>query len=430
MSKGKTIAFFPSPGAVGPAMNLIGIAQGLKERGHRPVFCIDPNIAGLVQGYGLEELLVSCLPPRSPEEFAQMVDEFLRDALAAFRSSPYEQISTYVKTCMEATVDSVSWGQKALPAAFAQIQPDLIVKDNVALYPVTEMQGCPWVRVISCCESEIRDPDIPPFLSGCHENDRAECEKFLARFTEVIKPIHDRFNEVVRSTGHAPLTWPDFEPLSPHLNLLLCPGPLRFARRHPLDFKTCQYLDGCVRYETEPYEVPKFKKHDDKPLVYLSFGSMGIADIELIKRMIAVLGALPFRVLVNVGMFEREYSEIPDNIQAASWFKQTALIPHCDVVIQHGGNNTLNETLYHGKRPILMPFAWDGHDNAARIADTQHGVRLPRYDWTEQQLADALERVMTDRTINENLARTCRYMQANDGRKRAASLIENLLQVT
>ena len=31
--------------------------------------------------------------------------------------------------------------------------------------------GCPWVRMISCSENEITDPDIPPHLSGCAEND-------------------------------------------------------------------------------------------------------------------------------------------------------------------------------------------------------------------------------------------------------------------
>ena len=155
---------------------------------------------------------------------------------------------------------------------------------------------------------------------------------------------------------------------------------------------------------------------------------MGVADVDLLKRMIAALGRLPYRVLANVGHLIGEYGEIPENVQLSAWLRQTAVIPQCDVVIQHGGNNTLNETLYFGKRPIVLPFAWDGHDNAVRVADTRHGVRLPRYEWTEPQLAGALEQVLMDETINLNLARTSRHMQAQNGRSRGARLIDQLLR--
>jgi MGT family glycosyltransferase len=428
VAAGRTIAFFPEPAAIGPLMNSVGIAQGLAELGHRPVFLIDPGLEGTARRYGFEEVPVSCMEPMPPEKAARYWEDFVRSSLPAFRTSPYEQISSYVRACWQAIVETSRWSQSSLPEALARLKPDLIVNDNVALYPATEMAGCPWVRMISCSENEISDPDIPPHLSGCREGDRAGFEKFRARYEAVIRPIHEDFDAFVRSTGHDPLPWPEFVLPSPHLNLLLYPEPLRFARRRPLDPRRFHYLDGCVRRESVPYEVPGFGAHDALPLLYLSFGSLGVADVELIERMIDVLGRLPYRVLVNVGGYESRYSGVPENVRIAAWLPQSALIPHCDVVIQHGGNNTFNETLFYGKRPILMPFAWDGHDNAARVEDTRHGIRLPRYDWTDRQLAEAIERVLGDDEIAANLRRTSRLMQANDGRRKAARLIDDLLR--
>ena len=43
MAAGKKIAVFPEPGAIGPVMNLVGICQGLRERGHECVFVLDPG---------------------------------------------------------------------------------------------------------------------------------------------------------------------------------------------------------------------------------------------------------------------------------------------------------------------------------------------------------------------------------------------------
>lgn len=427
MAVPKTIVFFPSPAALGPCLNLIGIAQRLQHKGYRPVFLVDPLMAGPARGYGLEEHHVSCLLPLPANELAEKMHEFMRQALVAYRTSPLEQVDTYVKACLEAGVESVRFAQPGLAAALAELRPALIVKDNATLYPATEMAGCPWVRVVSCSENEISDPGIPPFVSGCHEHDQAGFAQFEARFAKAIRPIHERFNEFVVSTGHPALPWPEFQQPSPYLNLLLYPQPLRYQRHNPLDPERFAYLDGCLRHDGSPIVVPTFRVNQDRPLIYVGFGSAGSSEIDVIQRLIAALGKLPYRVLVSVGPYASAYPELPDNVQVTAWCNQIGLLPHCDVVIQHGGNNTLNETLYFGKSPIMMPFTWDGHDNAARVADTQHGVALPRYSWTEEQLSQAIETVLFDPVIRRNLERTSRHMQAHDGCAKAASLIERLL---
>jgi UDP:flavonoid glycosyltransferase YjiC (YdhE family) len=428
MGKGKRIAVFPEPGAIGPVMNLVGICQGLRDLGHECIFVLDPGLKDSVGAYGFEERYISCMPPMSPEESARYWDDFMQKYLPAFRTSPYDQIPTYVKGCWEAICDTSKWSVKnGLADLLKEIKPDLIINDNVAVYPDTEQAGCPWVRMISCSENEITDPDIPPHLSGCGENDKACFERYLKRFEDEVKPVHDDFMEFVEACGHKRLPFPEFVLPSPYLNLLLYPKPLRFKRRSPLDPEKFQYLDGCVRQESEPYELPTFKKNNDKPLIYFSFGSLGVADVDLIKRMIGVLGGAPYRVLVNVGDYLDEYDAPPDNIQLSSWFRQTVVLPHCEVVIQHGGNNTFMETLYLGKAPLIMPFVWDGHDNAQRVNDTGHGIGMHRYEWSDDELLGNIEHLMTDEKLKSRLKETSAYMQAEDGRMTAARRIDKLL---
>jgi Glycosyl transferases, related to UDP-glucuronosyltransferase len=64
------------------------------------------------------------------------------------------------------------------------------------------------------------------------------------------------------------------------------------------------------------------------------------------------------------------------------------VIPEVDLFIHHGGNNSFNEALYFGKPAIIMPYCWDGLDNAARITDTGYGADLPRYKWTDRARLD------------------------------------------
>ena len=63
---------------------------------------------------------------------------------------------------------------------------------------------------------------------------------------------------------------------------------------------------------------------------------MGSGDIDLLKRLISVLGNSEHRVLVNVGDYKEEYKSVPDNIYIDSWYPQPSVIPQCDLVIHHG----------------------------------------------------------------------------------------------
>ena len=117
-------------------------------------------------------------------------------------------------------------------------------------------------------------------------------------------------------------------------------------------------------------------------MVYVSFGSLGSGDTDLLKRLIAAFAKLPYRALFNVGDYLAEYEAPPPNVHLASWYPQPSVIPQVDAVIHHGGNNSFTECLYFGKPAIIMPYVWDGHDNATRVHETRHGLKMPRYDWS------------------------------------------------
>ena len=236
-----------------------------------------------IRGYGFEAHPVNLSEPLPPEEMAKFWVDFINGHIPNFRKSPYDQIDNYVKDCWEMIVETAKWAEKDLPGVLDEVKPDVVCVDNVILFPAIKRyardSGKPWVRIISCSENEIEDPDIPPHLSGCGEKDKKGFARYRKRFNEVIKPIHDEFNAFLKSVGEKKYPLGQFFEASPHMNLLLYPTAVKFKRRHKLSPKQFQYLEGCVRKET-PYKVPKFKKNNDKPLLYVSFGSLGAGDVD------------------------------------------------------------------------------------------------------------------------------------------------------
>jgi MGT family glycosyltransferase len=176
-----------------------------------------------------------------------------------------------------------------------------------------------------------------------------------------------------------------------------------------------------VRATDAPYEVPP----GDAPLVYLSLGSLGSADAELMQRLIDTLAITPYRVIVSLGP-QHELLNLPDHMSGAEFLPQTSILPQVDAVVTHGGNNTITECLWFGKPTVVLPLFWDQYDNAQRMDETGFGVRLDTYGHAPEELTRALDRVLGDHALQERLARVSERLHAHPGNERAADLIERL----
>jgi UDP:flavonoid glycosyltransferase YjiC (YdhE family) len=200
---------------------------------------------------------------------------------------------------------------------------------------------------------------------------------------------------------------------------------VRYQRQQPLDPQRFVYLDGCVRREA-PYVVPPFPQHNDAPLIYLSFGSLGAADVGMMKRLIAIAATLPYRFLVNVGAYREQYDAVPDNVYLDSWYPQPAVLRECQLFIHHGGNNSFCEALYFGLPSLIIPYCWDGHDNARRAEEVGVGRYLPRFADPLGALPDAIATLLADQAMQQRLNTARSAMQASHGTEVAARAILGL----
>lgn len=415
------IALFPEA-SFGAALNCIGIAQALRERGARPVFICHPGFTGLFADYGFPE---HHLPAPAAEGKPDTWQAFVRRHLPHFNLPPLEQLDTYVGPTWEAIVDTAVGAETALRQLLARLKPDAVVLDNVVMFPALATSGIPWVRMISCAETEMPDPDVPPYLSGLAADDPSR-PLFEKRYLEAVTPAHERFSRFRAAAGLPALPPGIFLETSPWLNLLLTPDIVQRDRAEPLDPQKFVYLEGCVRSEG-PFDLPDFPRNEG-PLVYLGFGSLGAADTDLIERMIAVFASFPARFIVNVGGFREAYRAVPDNVYLDAWFPQPSVVAQCDLFIHHGGNNSFCEALYFGVPSLIMPYCWDGHDNAERAVETGVGSRLDRAAWTPDELASAIASLLGDKPMRRRLTANAVTMAANPGTARAADAVIDLLR--
>ena len=232
-------------------------------------------------------------------------------------------------------------------------------------------------------------------------------------------------NELGLPTASSDRCCPD----SPYLNIYGFPEELDYTDIRPIPENWFR-IDTFCRSDETNFKLPeKFQNRDKttEKLIYLSLGSMGSIDVQLMERLIAILSKSSHKYIVSKGMFGDKY-ELTDNMWGQKSVPQTEVLPLVDLVITHGGNNTVTEAFSFGKPMIVLPLFGDQYDNAQRVHEKGYGIRLEPYNCTEHQLLEAIEKLLNDNRLRERLSDAANRISQSKSIIKASELIEKLVE--
>jgi UDP:flavonoid glycosyltransferase YjiC (YdhE family) len=149
---------------------------------------------------------------------------------------------------------------------------------------------------------------------------------------------------------------------------------------------------------------------DERPLVYLTFGSVA-PEMDyfpsLYRDAIAAFSALPVRVLVTVGR-DRDPADLgplPPNVRAERWVPQRDVMPHAAAMVCHGGSGTVTMGLAAGVPMAVVPLFADQPFNAERVAALGAGIALEGGPAAVSRLGDAVSKLLVDPAYRANAQR-------------------------
>ena len=116
------------------------------------------------------------------------------------------------------------------------------------------------------------------------------------------------------------------------------------------------------------------------------------------QRLVDLLATTEHRVIVSKGPLADQI-KLHDNQTGEGFLPQPAILPQVDLVITHGGNNTVTEAFHHGKPMIVLPLFWDQVDNAQRVDETGFGRRLSTYGFRDEELTGAIDELLADEPL-------------------------------
>ena len=129
---------------------------------------------------------------------------------------------------------------------------------------------------------------------------------------------------------------------------------------------------------------------------------------------------------IILGAFGDQY-DLPDNCWGQNFLPQTKVLPIVDLIISHGGNNTITETFYFGKPLIVMPLFCDQFDNAQRVQEKGFGIRLNPFRCTKEELAKSIESLTNNDDLLLKFKSISDRIKAEAKSGKVAQLIEKLV---
>jgi UDP:flavonoid glycosyltransferase YjiC (YdhE family) len=115
------------------------------------------------------------------------------------------------------------------------------------------------------------------------------------------------------------------------------------------------------------------------------------------------------------------------HVHVARYIPPSLLLPHCDLVVTHGGHNTVLAAIDAGLPLVVIPFVGDQPDNARRCAALGLGQTVGPAALTPEAVRDAVRTVLREPGYRADVQRLRAEARALPGPERGVRLLERLV---
>ncbi len=375
---------FTFAGGNGHFVPLMPVASAAESRGHTIAFGCGPSMVSTVEAAGFVVFPMgtdSASPPQRiplrPLDTARAAQEF-RDRFA--RRAAQDRAPRTIGLCSE-------W------------QPDVLVCDETdfGAMVAAERLGVPYATVlVLAAGSWVRAELVGEALDELRAEHGLppDPELEMLRRYLVLSPFPPGF----RDPAHPlPATAPSFCPLVPEA-----------AGDPPPAWSSM--LPGA-------------------PGVYFTLGTVFNTESgDLFTRVLAGLRDLPVKVVVTVGhhIDPEELGPQPANVHIERYMAQESILPHCSLVVSHGGSGSVIGALAHGRPSVLIPMGADQPANAARCVQLGVARVLDPIGATPDTVRTAVSAVLEDPGYRRAAERIRDEFAALPGPAHTIGLLERL----
>jgi len=409
-------------GSLGDLHPKVALALELKRRGHEPVIVAMEFYREAIESLGLDFHLMR--PNVDP------LDRRLARDLMDLKTSTRKIIGDIIMANLRPMYEDLS---DAVAGA------DLLVSGEIvyAARSVVDMTGITWVSTslspISFFSNE--DPPVPPGFEWV-ENLRFLGSMFhklmlgMAKnsMSDLYEPYKAFRRELGLSEDHDPIFFGKF---SRTLHLAMFSKAL--AKPQP-DWPSATLQSGFAFFDNDMFdgsmsgELEAFLDAGEPPIVFTLGSAAAMDPGDFFEQSIAAAKILGKRALLLYGKFNEPPGGLTRDIAGFNYAPYSHVFPRASCIVHQGGVGTTGQAMRAGVPQLIVPYANDQPDNAARCRRNGLGEVISRGDYSAETASEMIVKIISDPNYKQRSFQASRIIAAERGTITACDAIEDVLK--
>ena len=405
-----------SVGSAGDIHPFIAVGLVLKARGHDVALAANPYFQGAIAAAGLEFLPLG--DTLDPQEVARTHPKAFRrftGAKTLFREVFGPHMRDMILSLREIARDA---------------HPEVIVGHQISFGGpwIARDLGTPWITTVLAPSTLISDHDPSVYPIGL---DVRRAPMWVRRLQHsagrrTVNAMLDPLLQDIRTEmGHPRRGDTLFgEMLEGHVIGLFSPSYRGPAPDDPPGMTICGFpwFDRGTADALLAPELESFLAGGSAPVVIAMGSVLSQTESAVLRRVVRAAQRTGHRIVL-VGRDGHDDAADSRDIIRIDYAPFGALFPRAAMVVHHGGIGTTAQTLRAGVPALVLAFAHDQFDNAARTHRLGLGARGTR-NTSERAIAAHIDRLISDPAMRDRCRAMATAIAAEDGATRAAEVIE------
>lgn len=145
----------------------------------------------------------------------------------------------------------------------------------------------------------------------------------------------------------------------------------------------------------------------DKKLIFLYPGrskdSSGDSGLSIMETVVPALEAMDIPTLVSTGGFEYAgYEQNRGSVFFTNWVSLLSLAPQCEIIIHHGGHETILTAILAGIPQLVLPTFAEREYNARNLVALGLGRMIPFEEFSPKKVQEEIEQLRSDPSYTNN----------------------------
>jgi len=171
--------------------------------------------------------------------------------------------------------------------------------------------------------------------------------------------------------------------------------------------------------------LAEFLAAGEPPIVFAA-GSANVQARDFFQVSVEVCRASNRRGLLLTQFPEQLPDSLPEGVRYFEYVPFSEILPRAAGFVHHGGIGTVAQALAAGVPQLVVPFAHDQPDNAARVRRLGVGDMLLPKEYKTNMVRSRLERLLASAAVKENCRRRAQGLAENRALEETCKLIEQL----